>query len=128
MPYDHLPRKQMGLFPNSRPRRSESFLAQLGLRGWAQAGCSHTATWWSLPRAAQGHSSPPRLAPAHLGLFQARRQTQWWSLPRALLAAACLTGHKTWPGRDASSPSLLHLLLHPLLGIVVQELWEEFGD
>ena len=124
MPYDHLPRKQMGLFPNSRPRRSESLLAWLGLRGWAQAGCSHTATWWSLPRA-QGHSGPRRLAPAHLGLFQARMQTQRWSLPRALLAGACLTGHETWPGPDASHPASFTFCF---VLIVTQGLWEEFGD
>lgn len=76
-------------------------------QGWAQVGCSHTATWWSLPRAP--------VAPG------ARMQTQKFYLPRALFSGASLTGHKTWPGPHGLSPSLPHLLFSS------GNCWDEFG-
>ena len=42
--------------------------------------------------------------------------------PALKCMSQCLTGHKNWPGPGASSPSLPYLLLHPLLGTIIQEL------
>lgn len=119
MSYDHLPRKQTGVFPNSATPVSSG-----------PGGCP-TLPPGGLFRERRDMPAHPGWPQHTCGCNRPRMQTQWGSLPRALPSGACLSvSQKTGTGlaQMPHLPASLTFCSILFWALLFRSYWEEFGD